>query len=58
LLFCVSKQAFRPSTVDLGPVSKAQVKAITMEETAGISALDLDLDLTLDFDLGDLQHKT
>lgn len=45
---CGSEQAFRPSTVDLGPVSRAQVRAITMEEPAGVSALDLDLSLDLD----------
>uniref|UniRef100_A0A6U4LIV4 Rad21/Rec8-like protein N-terminal domain-containing protein n=3 Tax=Hemiselmis andersenii TaxID=464988 RepID=A0A6U4LIV4_HEMAN len=42
--------AFRPGTVDIGPVSKAQLKAITMDEPAGVT--DLDLDLTLDIDPG------
>lgn len=46
---CLSlPQAFRPGTVDLGPVSKAQLKAITLDEPFGGAALELDLDLDLE----------
>jgi len=34
--------------VDLGPISKAQVKAITLDEPAGGAGLELDLDLDLE----------
>ena len=39
-------QAFRPSNVDLGPVNKAQIKSITIDESALVH-MDLDLDLDL-----------
>mmetsp|Transcript_15730 Transcript_15730/g.39562 ORF Transcript_15730/g.39562 Transcript_15730/m.39562 type:complete len:594 (+) Transcript_15730:106-1887(+) len=44
--------AFRPGNVDMGPVSKAQLKAITMDEPAAVTDLDLDLDLDLDVNSG------
>lgn len=52
LLLPLQFQAFRPGTVDLGPISKAQVKAITLDEPAGGAGLELDLDLDLDLEPG------
>jgi hypothetical protein len=39
-------QAFRPSNVDLGPVNKAQIKSITIDESALVH-MDFDLELDL-----------
>jgi hypothetical protein len=42
----LSSQAFRPSNVDLGPVNKAQLKSITIDESSLVH-MDFDLDLEL-----------